>query len=498
MPRSPSKIKSKEEVGSALAIALRTRARNPNIEDYQPHDKQVKFHMSSAHGRQFIGGNRSGKTVGGGAEVVMYATGKHPYKKLRWEPPLRLRVVTVDFIQGLEKIVLPEVRRWLPQSELINHSWEDSWSEKSKTLTLANGSFIEFMSYEQDLEKFAGTSRHGVWFDEEPPKDIFTECKLRLVDTNGDWWMTMTPVEGMTWTFDDIYSQMGLDPNIYVVEVDMDDNPHLLDEAKEILLTGLTHEEIEARKHGKYISLGGLIYPEFNYDIHVIEPFIPPLDWLWMASLDHGLRNPTAWLWEAIDRDGRMVVFDEHYHSDMLIHEHAAAVHEKNKQHSLYKSPAYYVGDSSIQNRDPITGTSVQIEYARGNIPIMLATKDLISSIDMVKTRLKLYHDRPKLYITKNCANTIWEMRRYRWAVWRDSKSRQDKNKKEEPQKKDDHAMDSLRYAIATRPEVDDGTVIPWTPQMGNEAVDPTKGLVDKEAVAVGKKQYDYNLGEDY
>jgi hypothetical protein len=89
-------------------------------------------------------------------------------------------------------------------------------------------------------------------------------------------------------------------------------------------------------------------------------------------------------------------------------------------------------------------------------------------------------------------------MRRYRWAVWRDSKSRQDKNKKEEPQKKDDHAMDSLRYAIATRPEVDDGTVIPWTPQMGNEAVDPTKGLVDKEAVAVGKKQYDYNLGEDY
>ena len=42
------------------------------------------------------------------------------------------------------------------------------------------------MSSDQDLQKFAGTSRHFVHFDEEPPEPVYEECRARLVDTNGD------------------------------------------------------------------------------------------------------------------------------------------------------------------------------------------------------------------------------------------------------------------------------------------------------------------------
>ena len=193
-----SKIKNEREFLRGLTEGVRTAARRPNIYGYTPHEKQVSFHSSGARGKLFIGGNRSGKTVGGAAEAVYRATGRHPFRPVP-PPPTRGRVVSVDFLNGVEKIVRPEIARWLPNSEIRGGSWESGYDRELRTLNLENGSTIEFMSYDQDLDKFAGTSRHWVWFDEEPPQDIFTECLLRLLDTGGDWWITMTPVEGMTW-----------------------------------------------------------------------------------------------------------------------------------------------------------------------------------------------------------------------------------------------------------------------------------------------------------
>jgi phage terminase large subunit-like protein len=154
-----------------------------------------------AKGRQLLGGNRAGKTVAGVCEDVMWLTGQHRFREVP-PPPIRGRIIAVDFNQGVDKIILPELAKWIPPSLLINGSWEDSYSSRLRTLTLSNNSFVELMSYEMDLEKFAGTSRHFIHFDEEPNQAIFNENMARLVDTGGSWWMTMTPVNGMTWTYD--------------------------------------------------------------------------------------------------------------------------------------------------------------------------------------------------------------------------------------------------------------------------------------------------------
>src|SRR3546814_19732760 len=71
------------------------------------------------------------------------------------------------------------------------------------------------------LDKFAGVPRHWVHFDEEPPKPIYNECLARLVDYNGDHWITMTPVEGMTWIYDDLYEGQVNNPDgiVEVIEV---------------------------------------------------------------------------------------------------------------------------------------------------------------------------------------------------------------------------------------------------------------------------------------
>jgi len=75
----------------------------------------------------------------------------------------------------VDKIILPLYKQWLPKTYLINGSWEQSYSRERHVLTLNNGSFVEFMSQDQDLDKFAGSSRHFVHFDEECPKSVFQE-----------------------------------------------------------------------------------------------------------------------------------------------------------------------------------------------------------------------------------------------------------------------------------------------------------------------------------
>jgi len=114
-------------------------------------------------------------------------------------------VVAVDFLNGVDKIILPLWKQWLPKKYLINGSWEDSYSRERHVLTLNNGSFVEFMSQDQDLDKFAGSSRHFIHFDEECPKSVWQECHARLIDTDGDWWMSQTPVQGMEWILEDVY-----------------------------------------------------------------------------------------------------------------------------------------------------------------------------------------------------------------------------------------------------------------------------------------------------
>lgn len=493
MPRFKSKIQTNKDLTQALASSLRNAKRTPYIYNYVPHDKQIEFHSSTKTGRLFLGGNRSGKTVGGGTELVYYASGMHPYKRLKWEPPLRLRAVAVDFEHGIDKIVKPELKRWIPPSYLINGSWEDSYNAQLKTLTFSNGSTIEFMSFEQELDKFAGTSRHGIWLDEEPPKDIWTECKLRLLDTNGDWWMTMTPVQGMTWTYFEIYDKP--DESIDIIEVDMDDNPYLDPVGKLTVLAGLSEQEQAARQHGQFVPSGGFIYPEFRPFVHVVDSFVPPKDWLWLCSLDAGFTNPTAWLWMAVDREGRIVVFDEHYKSNEIVAWHAQKVHEKNGFYSHY--PDYYVGDPSIRNIDQITGTSVLIEYLDCGIPIILGTNDVRAGIDRIKKKLIGIKGKPLLYITSNCTNLLWEIKKYRWGVWKERGAEYEKNKKEEPMKKDDHACDSLRYGVASRPEREDFSVPKPVYDLAGAsiAVDPS-GIFDRGSSSA--KTRDYHLGEEF
>jgi phage terminase large subunit-like protein len=59
-------------------------------------------------------------------------------------------------------------------------------------------SVLAFKSYEKGREKWQGETLDGVWFDEEPPIEIYSEGRTRTVAKSGIVIVTLTPLLGMT------------------------------------------------------------------------------------------------------------------------------------------------------------------------------------------------------------------------------------------------------------------------------------------------------------
>ena len=499
MAKATDKTLSGDELLRAIGEELKRQSARPNINGYIPHDKQVAFHSSPAKTRLYIGGNRSGKSFGNVAECAYWLTKQHPYRKIPvgdYEAT-RGRINTVDFINGADKILLPLFKQLIPPSFLIDGSWESSYHRASRVLTLNNGSFIEFLSYESDLDKFAGTSRHFVSYDEEPPEVIYTENLARLIDTGGHQWFSMTPVEGMSWVYDSIYLPAKEGKDGYdVTEISMEENPYLNQSEVKSFLEGLDDNEKKARGQGQFVEMGGLIYKKFDPKpggAHVIDrdnvrfPRNVPVG----VSLDHGYNNPTAVLWHALLPEGKVLTFHEHYLSGEPVSYHARAIHDFNRANRI--TPEIYIADPSIRNTDPITGTSILQEYIKFGLPFQLANNDVKAGIERVQGYLKpRAGNEPMWRCTRDCTNLIKEMGRYKWRTYTSKKLNARYNKWEEPHKLNDHACDALRYFLMSRPDLDNMFA------ENNQKTNPTEFYDDSVKVHSGDWTVKQIRGDEY
>lgn len=494
MARTAKKDPSLAEMTGMVSEGLNRARSRPSVHAYVPHEKQIMFHSAPERVRLYIGGNRSGKTVGGVVEDIMWLRGQHPYRSV-FPPPVRGRVVTVSLEEGIKKLIIPEVARWIPPSDLINGSWEDSYSKSERTLTLSNGSFVEFMTYEQEVEKFAGTSRHFIHFDEEPPQPIYNECRMRTLDVGGSMWITMTPLLGMTWIYDTIYlpgKAGGI--NIAVIQIDTMENPYLSQPEIEEVFGDITDDsEVKMRKQGEFVQIGGLVFKQFG----IKKNTRPSLDlatlkkirgWTHYGSLDHGYNNPTAWLWHAVSPNGLVVTYDELYANETLVADFARSIHERNKQEGR-RAPDLYIGDPAISQRNGQTGDSIQLAYVKEGIPIVLGNNEVKIGIE----KMNAYLGNVKWVITENCVNLIRELQRVRWKTYPSAKARYDNNKREEIHKKDDHAPDSARYMFGLMPTLE----LPPLFQIVNGRLNASEAVrvaLSASTPPVGPENYDPNF----
>ena len=415
------------------------------------HKKQIEFHKCPKKNRWVFGGNRSGKTECGAVEVIYMARGNHPYREIK--------KATTGWVVSLST----QVQRDVAQSKILNYlnpDWivdvvmisgrKDSYANGVIDYILIKNVFgtiskIGFKSCDQGREKFQGTSLDYVWFDEEPTQDIYMECRMRVLDKDGDIFATMTPLKGMTFVYDEIYLNKYNDENVWCEFMQWDDNPYISETAKKALKASMSEDELRSRQYGEFMDFGGKVYPEFDEHVHVIEPFDVPYDWQDKLSIDPGLKNPLSCHWYAVDYDGNVYVVAEHYESEKDIIYHSEKIHEiSNNLHWHRNSNGMLESliDSAANQTTLASKKSVSDLFYEHNILTNTnVNKDVFTGIQKVKSYLKNANGETKLYIFNTCKNLIREIKTYRWG------------KGDSPMKVDDHSMDELRYYIMNRPE---------------------------------------------
>jgi len=459
-----------------LAISeLGQSIHKPNILNYgeKPYPEQLRFHKSTKRGRFISGGNRGGKSDAEVVESIYWATDTHPYLKRpgSWgSGPIQLRFVVVDVAKGIEQIILPKMKRWIPRSYLKDGDWSKSWDATNYILTFENGSTIDFVTWGMDMMKLGGVPRHGIFFDEEPPQNIFNESMMRLIDYNGFWVIAATPIKGMGWTFDLLWEPAleGKAEEIDTFSLSAEQNPYIQadDDDMNFYMMGMNKEERDIREKGSFVARSGLVFPDFAQNINqYLVDFGPgdvPKDWAVYASVDHGLNNPTAWLWHAVSPTGDIVTFAEHYQSNMIVSEHAQLVKQRELSWGRKPESVERMGDPAMRQRNGVTGTSIIQEYALHGVYVNVEgiPHDVMVGIEKMQAYLRRRNDtrwgpdRPKWVISRNCANFIREMKKLRWSSYSSDKMAYEMNKQEVVHKKDDHAFDSARYFATTRPDL--------------------------------------------
>lgn len=442
----------------------------PNINSYRPYPAQLDFHTCTLTGRYMSAGNRAGKTTAAVIDAIDVAMGRETWRKRdpRWgNGPLRLRWVAVDVDKGVHGIALPEFKRWMSTSMMVNGSWEDSWNNTTLTLTFSNGSTIQFLTHGMELDKHGGVAMHGIYFDEIPPHAVFNENLMRLVDYEGFWVIAATSVDGMGWTYELLWepAKEGTIDHVGCFELSQKDNPYLktavTDRGK--YYVGMDENERKIREEGAFVARAGRIFPAWNVHEHVLtDHFMPGENWRIYTSVDFGWSNPTAWLWHAVHPDGRIYTFAEHYKSELTVAQHSEIVRTKEAFMRLNPNNIIRVGDPNNGNAHVVNGISYVSEYA--NNGIFIGTENIPRDVQIGIEKMQQYirverrnawgEHKPRWMISPNCVNLIRELKKLRRASYDSAKKAFDSNKREEVHKKDDHAFDSSRYFFTFMPDL--------------------------------------------
>ena len=296
------------------------------------HKKQVAFHKCKKRNRWVFGGNRSGKTECGAVECVYIARGIHPYKKNKkstfgWVVSLSQQVQRDVAQSKILKYLNPD---WILDVTMLQGKKDDLKSgiiDQIKIKTALGGvSVIGFKSCDQGREKFQGASLDYVWFDEEPTKQVYDECKMRVIDKEGEIFGTMTPLKGLTFIYEEIYLNKYNSPEVWHEFIEWADNPYLSKREIKMLTSSMSEEELLSRRYGFFTGDSGPVYSEFIEGEHVIEPFTVPYEWQDNISIDPGLKNPLSCHFYAVDYDGNIYVVAEHYEAGLSVEEHSIKI----------------------------------------------------------------------------------------------------------------------------------------------------------------------------
>lgn len=229
------------------------------------------------------------------------------------------------------------------------------------------------------------------------------------------------------------------DKNYYALHFTLDDNPYLDESYKERIRASLSGLFYKRNYLGIWCLAEGAIFDFFDRAIHVIKR-PPTAAEYFIAAIDYGVVNAFACILIGVStgrytQTGKRLWVEKEYYWDPKKKGRQKTNTEFADDMQEFLEP-YGVKNIYI---DP-SAEAFQLELRRRGMHVVHANNDVENGIQIMTSEMK----KGNLYVHQDCVNLIREIESYVW----DSKASE--KGYDEPLKKDDHAVDALRYAIAT------------------------------------------------
>lgn len=195
---------------------LARRKRRNALADYRPYPKQAHHHAAGARHRErcLMAGNQLGKTLAASREVAMHLTGRYPDwwvgrvfpNPTKWWVGSETADLTRDAAQKYLMGEPKDREEWgtgaIPYETIGRITMKPNTPDAIQSVVVKHtsgaNSYVQFKSYDQGRERWQGETLDGVWYDEEPPADIYEEGFTRTNVRDGIAILTFTPLKGMS------------------------------------------------------------------------------------------------------------------------------------------------------------------------------------------------------------------------------------------------------------------------------------------------------------
>lgn len=392
---------------------------------YKPSGAQKKFGDLIEQGKRivlYLGGRQGGKTYSGAREAI-----KQIYKYCR-KPSLGWIISPTYPMSLVVERAFEEAAGYSDNGGLIIRKFR---GDRAYLLYPPKGTSEPFrveIKTAENPDRLRGAAVGWIWMDEaammsQETYKILLGC---ILATKGVIFMTTTP-RGKNWTYD-IYEESLKNPLFGFVKSRTRDNKYLDEETIRILEGQYSDEFARQELDAEFVSFEGLVYKGFDSRVMVVPPIIQiPQGAEVIGGIDNGYGDPFVHLW-VMKNSGKFYVVDEYYEPGRPIDAVARSIKAGRWDKQVIRRWA-----------DP-SGAQERCDLDRWGIANYPAKNDLLSGINSMSRAIE---DR-RLFITRNCINTIDEIGQYHYPM------KEGKNTREKPVDFKNHAMDALRYVIAS------------------------------------------------
>lgn len=313
-----------------------------------------------------------------------------------------------------------------PQDAIESSPIVEYYNKTKNRIKLKNGSMIYLASSESPTA-FKGSELNGVWCDETYfYKDIYKTlrvCFQRMSAEPRFGVISTTSLEAENEHYEIFTERVNpktdeaIGWNISIHTMGIDDNPFLSEDIKD----GLKRS---GNLGSEYFTTEGRVYDRFKRSVHVVDVSDLKIDSDWRVyGLDFGWDDPLVVLEIGQTSNGQFVVLDEYYKSEKSL-EDAVDWIDRRPSGTVY---ADWNPRQQERMRKKLSGHRIENAY-----------KDINDGIEQVRNRLSADgRDNIGLLFSDDLRETLKEIRGYTESEVGSSTAK-------------DHAMDCLRYAVAS------------------------------------------------